>query len=200
MKKKESILKFLLVAICLFFLTACSNNMSGNNGGRNNYNVDIIDNIQENAKIVYWEPKKTFTVTNVAEINITSLVATERINPPKTNSVYSYMQDQAGETYILAKGNFKNLLRNSFDDWKNFDGKLIYDGNYEYNVYAMFATNSDNDFYRDPTPLQSLNAYFYASVPSELIKTSKPFTLQLQFVDDNGVNSDIYEYSFIFNN
>ena len=170
------------------------NNNSGNN------NAGVVDNNEPTEKTISWEPNKPFTVPNIAEINITSVSAMEEVKPPKTNGVYSYQANQEGETYIVAKGSFKNLLSETFDDWDNFNGKLIYDNNYEYNVYVKFATNSDNDFYTDPKPLQSLNAYFIASVPSDLIKTDKNGTFKLQFTDNSDISSDIYEYHFVFNN
>lgn len=200
--KNKTFLAILFVCSMLL-LSGCSySDFSGdNNGGSGNDggNADIIDDTPI-EKTVYWEPKKTFTVPNIAEINITSVSSTEEVKPPKTNGVYSYQADQAGETYILAKGTFKNLLADDFDDWDNFDGKLIYDNNYEYDVYVKFATDSDNDFYTTPKPLQTLNVYFIVSVPTELIKTNKNFSLQLQFTDDSEVSSDVYEYNFIFNN
>lgn len=200
--KNKTLLAMLFVC-CMILLSGCSySDFSGNNvgSGNNGGNADIIDDETPTEKTVYWEPNKAFTVPNIAEINITSVSATEEVKPPKTNSVYSYQADQAGETYILAKGTFKNLLADNFDDWDNFDGKIIYDNNYEYNVYVKFATDSDNDFYTTPKPLQTLNVYFIASVPSDLIKTDKSFSLQLQFTDNSELASDIYEYNFIFNN
>ena len=143
------------------------NNNSGNN------NAGVVDNNEPTEKTISCEPNKPFTVPNIAEINITSVSAMEEVKPPKTNGVYSYQANQEGETYIVAKGSFKNLLSETFDDWDNFNGKLIYDNNYEYNVYVKFATNSDNDFYTDPKPLQSLNAYFIASVPSDFAISEK---------------------------
>lgn len=197
-----------LILICSIFLfSGCSysdltgkNTDSGSGNVGNVGNTGSADNDTPSEKIFYWEPSKTFTVPNIADVTIASITGTEEIKPPKTNSVYSYYKDKAGETYVLAKGTFKNLLADTFDDWDNFDGKLIYDGNYEYNVNVAFATDSDNDFYTDPKPLQTLNVYFYASVPSEIIKTDKTFTLKLQFIDNNDVSSDIYQYSFVFNN
>ncbi len=200
--KNKTLLAMLFVC-CMILLSGCSySDFSGNNGdsGNNGGNADIINDETPTEKTVYWEPNKAFTVSNIAEINITSVSATEEVKPPKTNSVYSYQADKAGETYILAKGTFKNLLTDDFDDWDNFNGKIIYDNNYEYDVYVKFATDSDNDFYTKPKPLQTLNVYFIASVPSDLIKTDKNFSLQLQFTDNSEVSSDIYEYNFIFNN
>lgn len=198
---KKIIIYGLIFVFGIFLVTGCSySDLTGNNSDNNGGNTGSIDNNLSTEKIVYWEPNTTFAVPNIAEINITSITGTEEIKPPKTNSVYSYKKDQAGETYILAKGVFKNLLSDTFDDWDNFDGKLIYDDKYEYSVYVSFATDSDNDFYTDPKPLQTLNAYFYASVPSELIETDKTFTLKLQFIDNNDVSSDIYQYSFAFKN
>lgn len=204
---KKTIIYTLILICSIFLFSGCSySDLTGKNtnGGSGNVgnvgNTGSTNNDTSSEKIVYWEPNNTFTIPNIAEVNVTSITGIEEIKPPKTNSVYSYYKDKAGETYVLAKGTFKNLLADTFDDWDNFDGKLIYDGNYEYNVNVSFATDSDNDFYTDPKPLQTLNVYFYASVPSEIIKTDKTFTLKLQFIDNNDVSSDIYQYSFVFNN
>lgn len=204
---KKTIIYTLILICSIFLFSGCSysdltgkNTNSGSGNVGNVGNTGSTDNDASSEKIVYWEPNNTFTIPNIAEVNVTSITGIEEIKPPKTNSVYSYYKDKAGETYVLAKGTFKNLLADTFDDWDNFDGKLIYDGNYEYNVNVSFATDSDNDFYTDPKPLQTLNVYFYASVPTEIIKTDKTFTLKLQFIDNNDVSSDIYQYSFVFNN
>lgn len=192
----------IIATFSIALLSGCS--YSDLTGGSSNSDdvgeADVIENTEPQEKIVKWQPNTSFTVPNIAEINITSITAAEEVKPPKTNGVYSYQADQAGETYIVAKGSFKNLLSETFDDWNNFDGTLVYDDNYEYSVYVKFATDSDNDFYTDPKPLQTLNAYFIASVPSDLINTDKTFTLKLKFVDNSDVTSDTYQYSFVFNN
>ena len=194
---------FSVAALFSFILlTACSYSdlTGGSSNNADNGEAGVIENTEPEEKIVKWQPNTSFTVPNIADINITSINAMEEVKPPKTNGVYSYQADQAGETYIVAKGSFKNLLSETFDDWNNFDGTLVYDDNYEYSVYVKFATDGDNDFYTDPTPLQTLNVYFIASVPSDLINTDKTFTLKLKFVDNSDVSSDTYQYSFVFNN
>ena len=201
MKKLISLALILLCSTSL--LTGCSYSDLFGKQTSEQGTVENKSNSEESSEetqnIVFWEPGKTFTVPNIAEINITSVVSTDVVNPPVTDGVYTYQKAGDGETFVLAQGTFKNLLSEDFYYLSNFDGTLIYDNDYKYTISIYFATDDDNDFYTDPTPLQSLNVYFMASVPKDLVNTNKNFTMNLQFKDTDRNPSDIYQYNFTFN-
>lgn len=205
----KNIIRVMLIAICVITLSSgCSYSditNKNNNDNNGNDNIDVIDNDDsdnvDKETIVSFGLNEVFTVPDIAEINITSVSTAEEVKPPKTSSVYSYLQDQSGETFVVLKGTFKNLLSVDFDDWSNFSGKLVYDDNYEYDVAIKFATDSSNDFYTDPKPLQTLKVYLVSSIPSELVTTDKKFSIRLNFTEDyDGVSKATYKYDFKFNN
>lgn len=183
----------LLTLILVLGVCGCSS-VSENNDNKDGVNKGEAEkkeyiNAMLNEKII---------IDDIAEITFTNVSNVEEILPPDTSSVYSYYQDNSGEKYIVLKGEFKNLLTNTFDEYDNFSGLLKLNDKYEYSgVVISFANTDDNDFYSTPSSLQTMTCYIWISVPDEVISdTSNIFDFYLDFI--NGSITKTVKFSFQF--
>ncbi len=105
---------------------------------------------------------KQFTINDVVTITFNSVTVIDEVKPPNTNSAYFYYEDEVGEKYILLKGTYKNLLATTFDEYDDFNGKLLLNNKYEYtSVVIDFVNEDSDDFFTEPTSLQTMTVYIY---------------------------------------
>lgn len=111
---------------------------------------------------------ETISVPDIAEITFTSCEWQDQILPSNTSGVYSYYDDQEGETYLVFRGTVKNLATEAFDIDDATDAEIIVNGKYKFPVQIACEGTEGKDFYGDPKPLQELNMVAYASVTDEV--------------------------------
>lgn len=189
--KQNIIIAVCITITCFSLIFAFSQNNSNQNGNNNNNdNVNNITDEEKNIKTVMLSEQ--FTINDVATITFNSVTVVDEIKPPKTNSVYSYYEDKVGEKYILLKGTYKNLLATTFDEYDNFNGKLLLNNKYEYtSVVIDFVNEDSDDFFTEPTSLQTMTAYIWVSVPDDTITSDNNFSFYLDFIGGNTANETI---------
>lgn len=194
-KNKQNVVMIICIIITVFSLTFAfsknSNNTYMNNDNNSNENTNNITDGNDN-KLKTVMLNESFTIDDVATITFDSITVVDEVKPPLTNSVYSYYEDKVGEKYIVLKGVYKNLLTTTFNSYDNFNGKLLLNNKYEYtSVQIDFVNNNSNDFYSEPTSLQTMTAYIWVSVPDDTINTNNSFSFYLDFIGGNKKNETI---------
>ncbi len=127
--------------------------------------------------------------TPFVEITIDSIGTADEIKPENPDSVYRYLSDQEGETYIYAKGTIKNIGTEQFEYANNSYVQLIVDEKYKYAGSVNGDEGGNLSFiYAYLDPFGSVTFYLSASVPDELVNQYSKATFVYGFADNFSEN------------
>ncbi|MCE5171897.1 hypothetical protein LQV63_21690 [Paenibacillus profundus] len=111
------------------------------------------------------EVNKAKEITDFAELTIKGAKFATKIEPPKSNSFYSYYEvKDASNTYFDVVIKVKSLLTvgKSADDFVSV--KVMYDDKYEYNAFSVIEKDGGGDFtYTNITRIEPLKAGTFIS-------------------------------------
>jgi hypothetical protein len=150
------------------------NNMISNDNGSTNSNKNTNKSIEIalNEKV---------TIEDVCEIVIENISFSKRVDAPNTDGYFNsyYEVKNSDNTYIVIKGNIKNISnsRKYFSDV--LDANIKYDNKYEYILFSTFETEDSSGFSGQEgiDALTSRTFYFMWEIPGYIETDNKPITL-----------------------
>ena len=121
---------------------------------------------------------ETVTVTDYADITITSGEFTTSVYPSNASSYYSYYEvDDASKIYAHMIVDVKNLKTTGMEADQAAGVKLIFDDTYEYRGFSAIEESGGGDFtYTNITsidPLTTESIHYIVEVPVELFESGK---------------------------
>lgn len=123
--------------------------------------------------------------TPFVEITIDSIGTADEIKPENPDSVYRYLSDQEGETYIYAKCTIKNIGTEQFEYANNSYVQLVVDDKYKYTGSVNGDEGGNFSFiYAYLDPFESATVYLSASVPDELVSKYSKATFVYGFTEN----------------
>ncbi len=143
---------------------------------------------KQNVQAVPLKLKQQVTVKDIVQFSIDSVEFTPRVDPTNKDGYYTYYSAEEGNTYVLVRTTFKNLMSESKDLY-NIPAKFTMNGKYNYpaNVQIDSPTHGFHDTY-STKPLQTVNIVFMASIPNELAENFESGILEFGFNNDLNLN------------
>ena len=178
--------RFLIVfmsGILVVLMSGCDKSTNGANNGNKKTNVvsikngDVVTASNDSGEIeIHWE-KTEF----MDDVMTTSYVP--------VGGVYAHKKDIDGETYLCAMVKIKNTGGSSVDQYiispkgnqYYYDIKVIFDDKYTYSMEQVDITEHMLGDRWKLDPLKTIDIWFCASVPDEII--SSPYTITFDIGD-----------------
>ena len=136
---------------------------------------------QFESKKQYVTLGKEYSKEDVMSVTFEKTFFSQRIEPPRTNGVYSYYEAENGKTYLVVKMHIENLKGNPLDIDEIVGIKAVFDGKYKYDGFMCVETDngSDLDSYGEIEPLDSTNGYYLIEVPESVQEKSAELEIYL---------------------
>lgn len=150
--------------------------------------VSSVSKTKQDVQAVPLKLKQQVTVKDIVQFSIDSMEFTPRVDPTNKDGYYTYYSAEEGNTYVVVRTTFKNLMSESKDLY-NIPAKFIMNGKYNYpaNVQIDSPTHGFHDTY-STKPLQTVNIVFMASIPNELAENFESGVLEFGFNNDLNLN------------
>lgn len=204
--KKKLICIFVCTGVLLMSLSGC-----GSQNGASKETEKKVSKISETEEEEQEETEEIIessgsiafgdvvTIADVAEFTIKSCSWEQEILPSNTSGVYSYYEDVPGETFLVFKGNMKNLSGTQFNEFTIGEAMLTINDKYKFAASIEFEESDGTSFYGDVKPLQTLDMIIWVSVTDEaknifeeglldISITNDPESLEYYFSDDTPSN------------
>ncbi|QTH46055.1 hypothetical protein J4772_17450 [Cohnella sp. LGH] len=139
------------------------------------------------------ELKKSFEVSDFAEITLTKAKFTSKVVPPKPRDYYSYYEvKDADNIYLETVLNVKSLLTSGKSSDEFASVTVIYDEKYKYNSFSTIEESGGSDFtYTNITSIEPLKTgilHFISELPKEASKDDKSINVVIS------INGDEFNY------
>lgn len=168
--------KILLLLVLFLLLVGCSNTKvverKEDSETKENKTPGIADN-SNNSQETKEETttninfNETVSIGDMCEITFENAEWVDSLLPSNTLGVYSYYEDEEGETYCVIHGKLTNLATEDLDVQWITEAKVIVNDKYKYDATFVLESNDGSDFYGNAKPLQTLNLVVYSSITDE---------------------------------
>jgi len=150
---------------------------------------EVEEEIEEEAEApegaIAMKMGETTEIEGIAQITPQSFeIVPGDLLPSNTDGYYSYYEDVADETYLVIKGDIKNLCGETIDVQFGTNNKFVVNGTYSYTGTLTAEEDDHSSFYGyDIKPLKTSTFVYYVSVPDELVEMFEFGELEITFND-----------------
>jgi hypothetical protein len=168
-------------------------NEPGNNNGGSSNNGGTTTTTKENTVVITTKKANTklnlnekVTVEN-GEFKVTNVNITNKVEPPKKSSWYTYYESDKDKVYIDVVIEYKNTGTSSAEADEIVNGKLTYRDVYTYSGFEIIEEDNRSDFtyanITDIAPLTTEYLHYLFEVPSSVKSDNGKLEATLIFGD-----------------
>lgn len=206
MEKKK---KYLIIGVCILIYTFIISfstykidryiiakniqnafkNVSINSNDESNSTSNITKNEAKNNNILAVatvNKGEKITINDYLEIEFRNTKFTQRIDPTKPSSFYTYfdVKDPATNKLLAVELGIKNLATTQFKGTALPKAIIKYDNKYEYSCTLIVEEDDGSnmegyDWYMDIDPLKTKKFYYYVEIPKEIENDGKSLSLEM---------------------
>ena len=195
MKQKGKLISILSALLSLSLLGACGG--VGEEDTKMGADTDPVENVEEEdpKKESVTEQSKEETVElnelmefeDHAEVIITNVEFTDRVEPSKPGGYTYYEESGENHTYLHIQGTFKSLEADTIDMILDepISLNVKYQDKYNYNGFiAIEETDGSNfDIAGNVSPLSTVTFHYIISVPNEIESSDEVLDLTIYYED-----------------